>query len=822
MPDQEELEREEQNAFNEVIDSLDRSREAALADLNEQIGQKMDYTSDDYSLIASKATKIEGDQRRIRELNRAESQLYISHVELDWKDSLTGVKSTADMFIGKVGYFDHEDPSRQIIYSWNSPVAWHYISQNPEIKYIYHHKDQRYGETTTEYELKKRRDLKIVQRKIAEVREIYSAGASDEEVSRAYYDAFLADLAERRGQDGPSDIIMTVQREQADIINEPFDQDLIIQGCAGSGKSMIMLHRLPVLLYDEEHQKLRKGIRIITPSEAYIDSVSDLIVELDISDITESTLETYYSEKLDGISGVNFRHLMKPRSTMLFSGETLEYVYSEDILDLLQYLMEHEAKKDLPEYEPIKQYYEAGNEKPVLSNLSPIEAVVSKRSVVAGAFEDQEVQKIFASGISKIEKLLDQIEENTKRIKKYAEEELHFDLTVSETEDEEDIDEVPNIEVALAEDFRQMQAILDGFRKPEIKRDALTYSSIGTAYAKKACGYYFELPEFVHEVNNRYDSIRITFENEEGGSGAAQAIKEFQNALEKYSVAMQNSVAIKQRMSEARDLLDSSDVESVLAGILHEVMKDIHTEDERVSPDNSYSFTPYLLLWLAIYARQKPGKPISPFSDDRLVMIDEAQTLMPTEIELIKTINRNVTMNLFGDVHQHVKDEKGMDEWPEDLEEKYHFKRHEMENNYRNAETITKYCNDRLGLNMYPISLPGDDVVEEQAATWKEALGLISAALDKRTEGYRVGVIFKEPALNDTLRQIRDTYACNIIDDSEHHISKESINMVRVRYVKGVEFDEVIVVNSGKFSEEELYIAYTRALSKLTVINVGK
>lgn len=822
MPDQKELEREEQSAFDEVIGAMDRSREAALADLNEQIGQKMDYTSDDYSLIASKATKIEGDQRRIRELNRAESQLYISHVELDWKDSLTGVKSTEDMFIGKVGYFDHEDPSRQIIYSWNSPVAWHYISQNPEIKYIFHHKDQRYGETTTEYELKRRRDLKIVKRKVAEVREIYSADASAEEVSRAYYDAFLADLAERRGQDGPTDIIQTVQREQADIINEPFNQDLIVQGCAGSGKSMIMLHRLPILLYDETHQKLRTGIHIITPSEAYIDSVSDLIDELEIRDIEESTLETYYNEKIDGIQGFNFRHLIKPRSTMSFSGETLEYVYSEEILDLLQYLMEHEAKKDLPEYDPIKQYYEAGNEKPVLSDLSPIEAVASKRSVVAGAFEDQEIQKIFASGISRIEKLLSQIEEKTKRMKKYAEEELHFDLSVHETEDEEGIDEAPNIEAALAEDFRQMQSILDGFRKPEIKRDALTYSSIGTAYANKACAYYFELPEFVHEVNNRYDSIRITFENEEGGSGAAQAIREFQDALEKYSAAMQNSAAIKQRMSEARDLLDSSDVESVLAGILHGIMQDIHTEDERVSPDNSYSFTPYLMLWLAIYARQKPGKPISPFSDDRLVMIDEAQTLMPTEIELIKTINRNVTMNLFGDVHQHVKDEKGMDEWPEDLEEKYHFKRHEMENNYRNAETITKYCNDRLGLNMYPISLPGDDVVEEQAATWKEALGLISAALDKRTEGYRVGVIFKEPALNDTLRQIRDTYACNIIDDSEHHISKESINMVRVRYVKGVEFDEVIVVNSGKFSEEELYIAYTRALSKLTVINVGK
>ena len=57
-------------------------------------------------------------------------------------------------------------------------------------------------------------------------------------------------------------------------------------------------------------------------------------------------------------------------------------------------------------------------------------------------------------------------------------------------------------------------------------------------------------------------------------------------------------------------------------------------------------------------------------------------------------------------------------------------------------------------------------------------------------------------------------------DMNHSEISKDQVNLVRVRYVKGIEFDEVIVVDSGKMEREEKYIAYTRALTKLTVIHI--
>ena len=60
---------------------------------------------------------------------------------------------------------------------------------------------------------------------------------------------------------------------------------MIVQGCAGSGKSMIMLHRLPIILYDNPKSLNRSNLYIITPSQMYIDMAENMRHQLEISDI---------------------------------------------------------------------------------------------------------------------------------------------------------------------------------------------------------------------------------------------------------------------------------------------------------------------------------------------------------------------------------------------------------------------------------------------------------------------------------------------------------------------------------------------------------
>jgi DNA helicase IV len=317
MNSQDKLKAEEQNDFNGIVSALDKAKDNAQKILGCQNLSELSKEGDDadaYPDVQAKAGSIKNGLIDINDIKKAEKQLYIAHIVLDSKEKETGEKKQEDMFIGKHGYTDTNDKNcKIIIYSWNSPVAMHYLQMNPELEMNYRHSGND-GELNTEYVLKNRRDLTIIKRKIEKVDELYSCDMDSDEITKAYEDAFLKDIADRRGK-GLQDIILTIQKEQYSIIREPFEQNLYVQGCAGSGKSMIMLHRLPVLLYDESNEKIRTGIRVITPSEAYIDSIKDLVDELEIKDIPCSTLDEYFDERVQAINYINTKMVILPRHT---------------------------------------------------------------------------------------------------------------------------------------------------------------------------------------------------------------------------------------------------------------------------------------------------------------------------------------------------------------------------------------------------------------------------------------------------------------------------------------------------------------------------
>ena len=46
------------------------------------------------------------------------------------------------------------------------------------------------------------------------------------------------------------DIIMTIQEEQDNLIRQPRNKTIVVDGVAGSGKTTIALHRVAYLLYN--------------------------------------------------------------------------------------------------------------------------------------------------------------------------------------------------------------------------------------------------------------------------------------------------------------------------------------------------------------------------------------------------------------------------------------------------------------------------------------------------------------------------------------------------------------------------------------------
>lgn len=62
------------------------------------------------------------------------------------------------------------------------------------------------------------------------------------------YDPFLIKQLGRSGQDRHKGIVMTIQAEQREIIRAPVDKHLIVQGSAGTGKTIVLVYRVAYLL----------------------------------------------------------------------------------------------------------------------------------------------------------------------------------------------------------------------------------------------------------------------------------------------------------------------------------------------------------------------------------------------------------------------------------------------------------------------------------------------------------------------------------------------------------------------------------------------
>ena len=107
-------------------------------------------------------------------------------------------------------------------------------------------------------------------------------------------DSFLIEIiTQNRSNHKLTDIIKTIQSNQNRMIREEHDKNMLVQGCAGSGKTMILLHRLSYLTYNEYLYNLSK-VKIITPNNLFNLFISELSELLGLHEIKRMVIEDYY------------------------------------------------------------------------------------------------------------------------------------------------------------------------------------------------------------------------------------------------------------------------------------------------------------------------------------------------------------------------------------------------------------------------------------------------------------------------------------------------------------------------------------------------
>ena len=106
-------------------------------------------------------------------------------------------------------------------------------------------------------------------------------------------DGFLTKLLmESRLDKTTHDITKTIQGEQYDIITSDFSRNAVVNGCAGSGKTMIMYHRLSYMAYNYKNVLQREfdpnNVYIVSPSSFFDISNNELLKKLSIDKIYQA------------------------------------------------------------------------------------------------------------------------------------------------------------------------------------------------------------------------------------------------------------------------------------------------------------------------------------------------------------------------------------------------------------------------------------------------------------------------------------------------------------------------------------------------------
>lgn len=838
---QEELVREEQVILNNLIREMDQTliqldKKLTYDKLQAQKAREACLPDTYGMLVSSEHDKI-AVRQKMRDLYKGKDELYETRLVLDITDEQGQAREEV-----KIGLHTYLNGTRIFIMSWKMPLCRHYILDNSAEEYD-NVVTGKHGQTyKTHYQLCLKRQVKMFFDKIQSVTHFFPSMDEEEEIIA---DEFLQELLKRRSGQEFKNIVFSIQKKQGEIIQTPFKQNLIVQGCAGSGKSMIMLHRLPIVIYDNPNSLDRNHLYIITPSVAYIQMAENMRRDLEIDDLKMGTLEQYYNHVIEKYR-VNPDVYGSIKPYIKVSEADLAYVYSSECVRDVKNKIKEIINDGTVDYKTGYTFFNLTENEGAKVIATPTERIRAEllkiqkvidvndsslktyhRNILniltqleecARMLENRKItiNRAIMRSIAAEEQLIVKKEKEISKLNNVEGHEVMYKNRLSsikaakerivDLEDTKDIVELDDVYFEkLKEMANKIRQLISLFTMMKTERIKMNIDAQYQAISKKAilcegCGVILKEIEQLEDPYWEY-AYSIMSETKKLENSLADLINNKNQYLpEEY---LKKLIDAKTYYTEA--------TENTVQKIYISLMKRLGQEPNEKGRLDALECSPYLYLQILYLFRGLPNE-----EKESLITIDEAQNIAPEELKLIAAVNENkVILNLFGDVKQHVEGSKGIDDWKE-FSNIADFKKESMQENYRNARQITSYCNKRFGLNMRAINSDGTGVHE--CRTKEEFENAFTRIFQKPQNIGLSCIIVKNQAEAQTLLYKADNFRTRI-----HNMVSEIIglqrnkwNLMTAEQAKGLEFETVFAL-SGRMSENEKYITYTRALDELYV-----
>ncbi|MFA7064682.1 MAG: UvrD-helicase domain-containing protein [Bacilli bacterium] len=187
-------------------------------------------------------------------------------------------------YIGKTNLFDENNALYTI--DWRTPVAGMYYDNSiGEASY-----EAPKGNISGNIVLK--RQIIIENSELQKVLDVDLVGR----------DAVLQEYLDVHTNDRMKNIVASIQKQQNQVIRHPSNNDLIVQGIAGSGKTSVALHRIAYLMYllnvdsSKSNSINSRQFMIIGPNTYFLDYISSVLPDLDVEKANQLTISDLLSK----------------------------------------------------------------------------------------------------------------------------------------------------------------------------------------------------------------------------------------------------------------------------------------------------------------------------------------------------------------------------------------------------------------------------------------------------------------------------------------------------------------------------------------------
>lgn len=173
-------------------------------------------------------------------------------------------------------------------------------------------------------------------------------------------DEVLQDVLSENSSEKMKNVVNTIQEEQNKIIRNLEDNNLIVQGIAGSGKTTVALHRIAFLLYQIKNLT-SNNILIFSPNHIFTEYISNVLPELGEDNTLQTTFNDYLSfflteyKEVETFSSFLFRYYSKKEENI----SLVKYKQSDEIIeDMDKYLNNYiENAKFIDDIEETKFHF---------------------------------------------------------------------------------------------------------------------------------------------------------------------------------------------------------------------------------------------------------------------------------------------------------------------------------------------------------------------------------------------------------------------------------------------------------------------------------